>query len=87
MIKLVKACASQYGARTCIYSYINPNYIVELGIVQTQHEINIEALMSNGDRVIIMYKDDLKEIVGEERYNEIMEEIEERAKNIKEREW
>lgn len=87
MIKLIKVCASRYGGETCIYSYINPNYIVELGIVQTQHEINVEALMSNGDRVIILYKNDLKEIVGEERYNEIMEEIEERAKNIKEREW
>ena len=81
MKQFIKVCESRYGASTCIYHYINPNQIVELHIEKSQYEINVEATLTNGMKVIIIYKDDIVFLVGVENWEEISQEIEE----IKER--
>ena len=81
MKQFIKVCESRYGASTCIYHYINTNQIVELHIEKSQYEINVEATLTNGMKVIIIYKDDIVFLVGVENWEEISQEIEE----IKER--
>ena len=81
MKQFIKVCESRFGASTCIYHYINTNQIVELHIEKSQYEINVEATLTNGMKVIIIYKDDIVSLVGVENWEEISQEIEE----IKER--
>lgn len=84
-MEMIKVCQSRYGGITGIYSYINPNQIVDISIVESQYEINAEALLTNGNRVLFLYKSDLKKILGEENAKEMLEEIEERRKEKNER--
>ena len=77
MKQFIRVCDSLYGGRTCIYRYVNPNQIVEVHIGQTQYEVNVEALLTNGQRVIILHKEDLLVLVGEKYAKEIMNELEE----------
>ena len=70
---MIKVCESNYGGRTCIYSYINPTYIVQLKGVSTQYENNVEAELINGKRVIILYDEDLLMLVGPEYFRELKE--------------
>lgn len=77
MTQFIKICDSLYGNRTCIYRYVNVNQIVELHIEQTQTEINVEATLTNGKRVIILDRKSLKDLVGETKINEIISELKE----------
>ena len=75
MGKFIKTCDSIYGGISCIYRYVNPNQIVEVHIEQTQREVSVEALLTSGQKVIILEEEDLKELVGEKRTQEIKESI------------
>lgn len=77
MPKFIKVCDSIYGGRSCIYRFVNINQIAEVHITHTQHEVNVEALLTSGQRVIILEKEDLVESVGENYTKEIMEAIKE----------
>ncbi len=66
MKQFIKVCDSLYGNRTCIYRYINVNQIVELHIEQTHNEVNVEATLTNGKRVIILDRKSLQDLVGDE---------------------
>ena len=79
-MEMIKVCQSRYGGTTGIYSYINPNQIVDITIAESQYEINAEALLTNGNRVLFLYNSDLEKILGEENAKEMLEEIEERRK-------
>lgn len=75
MKQFIKTCDSIYGGVSCIYRYINPNQIVELHIEQTQHEVTVEALLTSGQRVIVLDAGDLEQLVGEKYTKEIREKI------------
>ena len=77
MKQFIKMCDSLYGARTCIYRFVNPNQIVEVHITHTQHEVNVEALLTSGQRMIVLHKEDLVDLVGENYTQEIMDAIKE----------
>ena len=77
MKQLIKMCKSSYGGRTCIYHYVNPNQIVEIHVETTENEVNVEALLTSGQRMIILLKEDLIDLVGEDYAQEIMKKIEE----------
>lgn len=83
MSNFIKVCESRYGNRTCIYHYVNVNQIVELHIEQTQTEINVEATLTNGMRVIILDRKSLKDLVGDE-VDKIATEINEIKSELKE---
>lgn len=80
MSEFIKVCESRYGRTTCIYYYVNPNQIVELHIEQDEYEVNVEASLTNGQRVILLDKKDLVALVGEEKSKEIIIKMEELAK-------
>ena len=80
MKQFIKTCDSIYGGRSCIYRFVNPNQIVELHITHSEREVNVEAVLTNGERVIILNKDDLVELVGEKHTNEILEAMEKLCK-------
>ena len=71
----IKMCDSIYGGTSCIYRFVNPNQIVELHINHTQHEVNVEAVLTSGQRVIFLDKEDLIKLVGENYTKEIMDAI------------
>ena len=73
--QFIKMCDSLYGATTCIYRFVNPNQIVEVHITHTEREVNVEALLTSGQRMIILRKEDLVDLVGEDYTQEIMDAI------------
>lgn len=77
MKQFIKVCDSIYGGSSCIYRFVNPNQIVEVHITHTQHEVSVEALLTSGQRVLLLEKEDLVELVGETYAKEIMEAISE----------
>ena len=80
MKQFIKVCESRYGASTCIYHYINPNQIVELHIEKSQYEINVEATLTNGMKVIIIYSADMESLIGEEEWGKMKQILEEMKK-------
>lgn len=72
----IKMCDSIYGGTSCLYRFVNPEQIVELHITHTEREVNVEAVLTSGRRVIFLNKEDLVEIVGEDYTKEIMKAIE-----------
>lgn len=83
MKQFIRVCESLYGNRTCIYKYINVNQIVELHIEQSETEINVEATLTNNERVIILNGNDLGELVGEDERTKIARTIDEIIKERK----
>ena len=75
MKQFIKVCDSIYGGLSCIYRFVNPNQIVEVHITHTDHEVNVEAILTSGQRVILLEKEDLVELVGENYTKEIMDAI------------
>ena len=75
MTQFIKVCDSIYGGSSCIYRFVNPNEIVEVHISQSQREVCVEALLTSGQRVILLEKEDLIKLVGENHTKEIMEAI------------
>ena len=75
MKAFIKACDSIYGGSSCIYRFVNPYQIVELHITHTQREVQVEMLLTSGQRVILLYDEDLVDLVGEEQANEIIKAI------------
>lgn len=73
----IKMCDSLYGSTTCIYRFVNVNQIVEVHITHTDREINVEAVLTNGQRMLFLKKEDLERVVGTIYSNEIMEAIKE----------
>ena len=88
MKQFIKACDSIYGSSSCIYRFVNPNQIVEVHITHTEREVNVEALLTSGQRVILLEKEHLIELVGEIHAKEIAKAIkelgEEKKKNQEE---
>ena len=76
MRQFIRVCDSLYGGRSCIYRYVNPKQIVEVHTTQTQYEVNVEALLTSGQKVIILHKNDLSILVGDEYAKEILKEVE-----------
>lgn len=76
-MKLIKTCDSIYGSISCIYRYVNPAQIVEVHIEHTQRTVAVEALLTSGQKVIILKEEDLENLVGETSAKEIREKIEE----------
>ena len=74
MALFIKTCESSYGNRTEIYHYVNVNQIIEIHVEKTQSEMNVEATLTNGMRVIIMYYEDLEKL-GKEVANKIKKEF------------
>lgn len=85
MDKFIKVCDSIYGASSCIYRFVNPNQIVELHITHSQREVNVEALLTSGQRVIILEPEDILDFVGEDYLREILEAIKEIINEHKDR--
>ena len=73
----IKVCDSIYGASSCIYRFVNPNQIVEIHITHSQREINVEALLTSGQRVLLLESEDIIELVGENYAKEIQQAIKE----------
>lgn len=48
---------------------------MELHIEQTMHEVTVEALLTSGQRVLILDAEDLEQLVGEKYTKEIREKI------------
>ena len=78
--KFFRVCESRYGETSAIYHYINPDQIVSFHISYCTHEICIEAVLTNNMRVILMNKNDVKSLVGEEENLKIEKEMIEYAK-------
>lgn len=66
--KFFRVCESSYGGTSAIYHYINPNQIVSLHISYCTCEVCIEAVLTNNMRVILMNKDDVVSLIGDEEY-------------------
>lgn len=81
--KFFRVCESSYGRTTAIYHYINPNQIVSFHLSYSTHEVCIEAVLTNNMRVILMNKDDVVSLIGEEEYLKLEKKMVEYAK----REW
>ena len=77
MNQFIKTCDSIYGGTSCIYRFVNPNQIVEVHITHTEREVNVEALLTSGQRVLILEIEDLEKLVGEKYTEEIREAIKE----------
>ena len=83
MKQFIKVCDSIYGGSSCIYRFVNPNQIVEVHITaHTQREVNVEALLTSGQRVLLLEKGDLIELVGTDYAKEIMEAINKLCKDV-----
>ena len=78
--KFFRVCESSYGETTCIYHYINPNQIVSFKISYGSHEVCIEAVLTNNMRVILMDKDYVVSLIGDEEYLKLEEEMIDYAK-------
>ena len=73
--KFFKVCESNYGGTTCIYHYINPNQIVSFKISYGSHEVCVEAVLTNNMRVILMNKDDVVSLIGNDEYRKLEKEM------------
>ena len=87
MKQFIYACESAYSNQSGICRYVNINHIVELNIVKTQYEINVEITLTNNQRMIVLHEDDIRLLVGDEEAHEIFRIMrmfrEEKAKEVK----
>lgn len=82
MERFIKVCEPTLGgASTCIYRYVNTKHIVSIQLNFSQYEVNVEATLTNNTRVIILKREDIVDLVGNEVLKEWEEEIVEKTRD------